>query len=162
MKTLLLVRHAKAAPAAIGQSDHGRALEDSGVTDAGKLAHYLRSKSILPDQMLVSSANRTQSTAQILLTAFDGVAVDVLVSDELYLAPDAFLAEVVARTDDAVHTLMLVGHNPGLSDLVSHYQNQPVGLGTAQMFMLQFDTDHWALVETAAVKKARLVSNHPT
>jgi len=156
MKTLLLVRHAKTAPAAIGQSDHERALEDDGVTDAGKLAHYLRLKSIVPDQMLVSSATRTQSTAQILMTAFDDQVVEALVSDDLYLAPAPFIADVVANTNDEVDTLMIVGHNPGLSDLVAHYQTEPVHLQPGQMFMLQFDTEHWALVQTAVISKAQL------
>lgn len=157
MKTLLLVRHAKTAPAGPNQTDHARALEDSGVTDAGKLAHYLRKKGLTPDQILVSSANRTQTTAQILLTAFDGKSIDVVVSDELYLADVSFLTEVVAHASDEVDTLMIVGHNPGLSELAYQFDSQVQGLRPAQMLRVEFDTKHWSKADRKHVAKTRLV-----
>lgn len=157
MKTLLLVRHAKTAPAGPNQTDHSRALEDSGVTDAGKLAHYLRKKDLAPDQMLVSSANRTQTTAQILLTAFEGREIDVVVSDELYLADVSFLEQVVTNASDEVDTLMIVGHNPGLSELAYQYDHHVQGLRPAQMLRVEFDTKHWAKASRKHVVKTRLV-----
>ncbi|UOD51067.1 SixA phosphatase family protein [Orrella daihaiensis] len=157
MKTLLLVRHAKTAPAGPDQTDHARALEDSGVTDAGKLAHYLRKKDLVPEQMLVSSANRTQSTAQILLAAFDGQDIDVVVSDELYLADVSFLEQVVINASDEISTLMIVGHNPGLSELAYQYDQHVQGLHPAQMLRVEFDVKHWANVKRKHVVKTRLV-----
>jgi phosphohistidine phosphatase len=156
MKTLLLVRHAKAAPAGASQTDHTRALEDQGVTDAGKLAHYLRSKSIVPDQVLVSSANRTQSTAKILMTAFDGQDVDVVVSDELYLASVEFLVDVVSNVSDEVDTLMIVGHNPGLSELAYHFDPNVPGLRPAQLFKVEFDTHRWSDADAQHVGATRI------
>lgn len=157
MKTLLLVRHAKTAPAGPNQTDHSRALEDSGVTDAGKLAHYLRHKGITPDQILVSSANRTQTTAQILLTAFAGQEIDVVVSDELYLADAPFLEQVITHASDEIETLMLVGHNPGLSELAYQYDQAVEGLRPAQMLRVTFDIKHWAKASRKHVVKTRLV-----
>lgn len=157
MKTLLLVRHAKTAPAGDGQSDHARALEDVGVTAAGKLAHYLRKKGLVPDQMLVSSANRTQTTAQVLLTAFDDNAVDVVVSDELYLADLAFLKQVMINAHDDVDTLMIVGHNPGLSELAHDLDPTVQGLRPAQMFKAVFNVESWAQAQQQTVAKARLI-----
>lgn len=157
MKTLLLVRHAKTAPAGPDQTDHARALEDRGVTDAGKLAHYLRKKGLVPDQMLVSSANRTQTTAQILLTAFTGQNIDVVVSDELYLADVSFLEQVVANASDELDTLMIVGHNPGLSELAYQFDQHVQGLHPAQMLRVEFDVKHWAKASPKHVVKARLV-----
>jgi len=157
MKTLLLVRHAKTAPAGPGQTDHARALEDSGVTDAGKLAHYLRKKNLIPDQILVSSANRTQTTAHILLTAFDSSQIDVVVSDELYLADDAFLQEVIANVNNDVDTLMIVGHNPGLSELAHHFDHDVHGMRPAQMLCVKLDSKRWAQADRKHVVHTRLV-----
>jgi phosphohistidine phosphatase len=157
MKTLLLVRHAKTAPAGLGQTDHARALEDSGVTDAGKLAHYLRNKGLSPQQIIVSSANRTQTTAQILLTALDSDDIDVVVSDELYLADAAFLFEVLQNVSDEVHTLMIVGHNPGLSEFAQRFDQSLDGLRPAQMLRVEFDVEHWAEADYQCVVKTHLV-----
>lgn len=157
MKTLLLVRHAKTAPAGPGQTDHARALEDEGVTDAGKLAHYLRKKDLIPDQMLVSSANRTQTTAQILLTACEVNAVDVVVSDELYLADKDFLLEVIGNTRDDIDTLMVVGHNPGLSELAHAFDHDIQGMRPAQMLRVALDITHWRHAKPKHVVKTRLV-----
>ena len=157
MKTLLLVRHAKTAPAGPGQTDHARALEDSGVTDAGKLAHYLRKKNLIPDQILVSSANRTQTTAHILLTAFESNHVDVVVSDELYLADEAFLQEVIANVNNDVDTLMVVGHNPGLSELAHQFDHDVHGMRPAQMLCVEFDSKRWADADRNHIAHTRLV-----
>jgi phosphohistidine phosphatase len=157
MKTLLIVRHAKTAPAGEGQTDHARALEDVGVTDAGKLAHYLRKKGLIPDQMLVSSANRTQTTAHILMTAFEGHDVDVVVSDELYLADKVFLQEIIGNASDDIDTLMLVGHNPGLSELAHEFDRDVHGLRPAQMLHVAFDTTQWVRANRKHVVKTRLV-----
>lgn len=158
MKTLLLVRHAKTAPAGPSQTDHARALEDRGVTDAGKLAHHLRSKAMVPDQILVSSANRTQSTAQILLTAFDRADLDVVVSDELYLASAEFLADVVMHTSDEVHTLMIVGHNPGMSEFAWQFDKSLNSLEPAQLFKVEFDVSTWFEVDAQHVSQTKLIS----
>ena len=157
MKTLLLVRHAKTAPAGPNQTDHARALEDSGVTDAGKLAHYLRKKNLIPDQILVSSANRTQTTAHILLTAFDSSQIDVVVSDELYLADENFLQEVIASVRDDIGTLMIVGHNPGLSELAHYFDHDVHGMRPAQMLCVEFDSKHWTQANRKHVAHTRLV-----
>jgi len=157
MKTLLLVRHAKTAPAGPDQTDHARALEDSGVTDAGKLAHYLRKKNLIPDQILVSSANRAQTTAHILLTAFDSSQIDVVVSDELYLADKAFLQEVIANVRDEVGTLLIVGHNPGLSELAHHFDHEVHGMRPAQMLCVEFDCKHWTHADRKHITHSRLV-----
>ena len=157
MKTLLLVRHAKTKAAVPHQTDHARALEDRGVIDAGKLAHYLRKKDLVPDQVFVSSAKRTRTTAQILLTAFEGQDIDVVISDELYLADVSFLGQLVSDVSDTIETLMIVGHTPGLSELALRYDRHIQGLHPAQMLLIEFDTKQWSKVNRACVVKTRLV-----
>jgi phosphohistidine phosphatase len=157
MKTLLLVRHAKTVPAGPSQTDHSRSLEDVGITDAGKLAQFLSEQALMPDRVLVSSANRTQSTARILLKAFESSTMDVLISDDLYLADVVFLEQMVNETSDQVNTLMIVGHNPGLSELACQYDHAVGGLRPAQMLWVQFDIEHWSEAEYARVSSTRLV-----
>lgn len=152
MKTLLLVRHAKTAAAGRDQSDHDRALEDQGVTDAGKLAHYLKKKGYRIDVMLVSSANRTQTTAQILLTALGDHPPEVVVSPDLYLASDERIWTAIQGADAAIGTLLIVGHNPGLEALSRRFMPELTKLLPGQMMRVRFDTDSWHL---ASVKVAQ-------
>jgi len=157
MKTLLLVRHAKTAAARADQTDHSRALEERGVTDARNLANYLHQNSIVPDEMLVSSAKRTQSTAQILTAGFGDADLDVKISDELYLANVSFLEDVVQNISDDIDTIMIVGHNPGLSELASLYEPDVHGLRPAQMLLVQFNIQRWADAKASKVLAAKLV-----
>lgn len=143
MKTLLLVRHAKTAPAGKHQTDHQRALEDEGVTAAGKLAHYLKKKDYHVDVMLVSSANRTQTTAQILLTAMGKHPPQVVVSDDLYLASAQTLWAAVTGADPSIETLLVVAHNPGLQMLAQQFLPSMDKFHTSEMLRVRFDVDSW-------------------
>lgn len=156
MKTLLLVRHAKTKPAGPNQADHARELQDSGVSDARRLGRYLSKKGLRPDKMLVSSATRTQSTAHILLREIDAKSIDVVVSDELYLADSTSLAHVVQGTRDGVDTLMIVGHNPGLSELAHEYDQTIGELSPAQMLWVEFDIEDWVKASPKRVLRARV------
>lgn len=157
MKTLLLVRHAKTAAAGRDQSDHDRALEDQGVTDAGKLAHYLKKKGYRVDVMLVSSANRTQTTAQILLTALGKHPPEVVVSPDLYLASDERIWTAIQGADMAIDTLLIVGHNPGLEALSRRFLPELSKLLPGQMMRVRFDIDSWYLASEKLAQDVKLV-----
>lgn len=157
MKTLLLVRHAKTAPAGEHQSDHQRALEDVGVTAAGKLAHYLKKKSYDVDVMLVSSANRTQTTAQILLTAMAEHPPQVVVSDELYLASADTLWQAISGADASIQDLMVVAHNPGLEELAQRFLPSLDRLHTGDMVRIRFDISEWQDASPAVAQDVKRV-----
>ncbi len=157
MKTLLLVRHAKTASAGRDQSDHDRALEDKGVADAGKLAHFLKKKGYCVDVMLVSSANRTQTTAQILLTAFGAHPPKVVVSPDLYLASDDRIWSAIQGADQAIDTLLIVGHNPGLETLSRRFLPELTKLHPGQMVRVRFNTDSWHLASEPVAQDVKLV-----
>jgi len=157
MKTLLLVRHAKTAPAGAGQTDHERALEDQGVTDAGKLAHYLKKKDYRIDVMLVSSANRTQTTAQVLLTALGEHPPQVVVSPDLYLANSQTLWTAIQGADSAIDTLMVVGHNPGLETLAQRFMPSLPKLRTGEMVRIRFNVPTWQEVSEQCAQEVKLV-----
>jgi len=157
MKTLLLVRHAKTAPAGDHQTDHQRALEDSGVTAAGKLAHYLKKKNHGVDVMLVSSANRTQTTARILLTAMTEQPPQVVVSDELYLASADTLWQAITGADASIQDLMVVGHNPGLEELAQRFLPSLDALRTGEMVRVRFDISEWHDASAAVAQNVKRI-----
>jgi phosphohistidine phosphatase len=114
MKRLILFRHAKSAYPP-GVDDHERPLDARGRRDAPRMGAYLAAEQLLPDLVLVSSAARTRETFALAAPALG--PLESREEPRIYEAPAERLLGVVRETPDAVRTLMLVGHNPGLEDL---------------------------------------------
>lgn len=155
MRRLLLLRHAKAEPAAVGGDDHARPLIERGRDDACLIAQYMRSQELEPDLILSSSSKRTVETAEIVTTSLV-ITPPVDILDTLYLAePDVMLA-VVRGSPEKVRTAMLVGHNPGMEQLAAFLAREPVKrkerdrfdrieekFPTAALAVLDFDVPRW-------------------
>ncbi len=116
MRRLTLVRHAHAVTAGPGQDDFFRPLSAEGRTAALALGEDFAGHFTPPQLLRVSPALRTRQTAQLACTgAFPGLAGGF--AEMLYLASLATLLKEIAATPEACEHLMLVGHNPGLSEL---------------------------------------------
>ena len=115
MKDLLLLRHAKAHQPAPGQDDRDRALNRRGRDAAAAMARWMAAAGWRPDLVLCSPAVRTRETATILRATLPaGRLVDV---PDLYLASPLELRRCIRAADPSASAVMVVGHNPGLSDL---------------------------------------------
>ncbi|MFG1998422.1 SixA phosphatase family protein [Spirillospora sp. NPDC048911] len=112
MPTLIVLRHAKAV-AGLGLADIDRPLNDRGRRDAAATGEWLRDNDLVPDRVLCSTAVRTRET-------LDGLALQAEVSFEaqIYDNEPETLLSLVRETDDGVRTLLLVGHNPSVHQLV--------------------------------------------
>ena len=114
-RRLMLLRHAK-SDWPEGVEGHERPLAQRGREAAPRIGAYLRQEGLIPDRALVSSARRTRETWDLVEKELGGdVAADVVT--RIYDAPADRLVEVVRSCSDRDHTLLLVGHNPGLADL---------------------------------------------
>lgn len=144
---LTLLRHAKAVSARGQQDDFDRELELAGRHDAERVAQRLCARGRIPDIMLTSPAARALETARVFVTV---LGTPMLLEDErLYLASSETLLEVVReRGDDARH-LMIVGHNPGMSEFADKLSaNVALGsLPTASAYTLRFDIETWSQLD---------------
>ena len=118
MKRLLLLRHAKAVPAAAPLADIARPLAERGERDALRIGDRLREQRLHPALILTSPAARAVQTAQIVASALGAAHERIAVDRRLYLAEPPAIIEAIAAQDAALETLLVVGHNPGLTDLV--------------------------------------------
>lgn len=111
MRTLLLLRHAKSDyPSGVG--DHERPLAPRGIREAALAGQWLRAAAPAVDAVLCSTATRTRLTLERT-----GIDAPVQFVDRLYDAtPGIVLAEINA-VDDAVSTLLVIGHEPVMSGL---------------------------------------------
>jgi phosphohistidine phosphatase len=147
MKTLLLLRHAKSSWAEPGATDHDRPLNDRGKHDAPRMGRFLLEQQLLPDLIVSSTAKRARKTAERVVAAC-GYQGDLQITESLYLAqPVAYLRLLQTFADDRQRVLM-VGHNPGLEDLVELLTGEIVALPTAALVKIAIDIDRWSDLST--------------
>jgi phosphohistidine phosphatase len=116
LRRLVVLRHAKSArPPDV--PDHDRPLAPRGRRDAPAAGRALAAADCLPDLALCSTAVRARQTWE-LASAQWGTPPPVRHDPRLYAADAPGLLAVVRETPPEVGTLLLVGHNPGLEDLV--------------------------------------------
>ena len=115
-RRLVVLRHAKSAWPA-GVDDHERPLGPRGRRDAPAAGRALADADCLPDLVLCSTAVRTRQTWE-LASAQWGALPPVRLEPRLYAAEVPDLLEVVHAVPAQVGTLLVIGHNPGLADLV--------------------------------------------
>ena len=112
---VMLLRHAKSKKAQGGMSDHARRLKGRGKSDAPVIGAYMARHELVPDLVLVSTAERARQTWERLATALPAPP-RVVYEDRLYNAGADAIIALVKGTAPTVRTLLLVGHNPGLHD----------------------------------------------
>jgi phosphohistidine phosphatase len=116
MRTLYLLRHAKSSWDDPALPDHERPLAPRGVRDAKRISKHLGRLGVTPALVLCSSAVRTQETLDLLRPTLGEVAVQV--EEQLYGASSEALLERIRSVSDEVGSVLLIGHNPGVQDLV--------------------------------------------
>lgn len=115
-KTLLLLRHAKSAWDQ-DVADHERALSGRGRRDAVAAGQLLVARGWLPDVVACSTARRTRETWDRAVTG-GAKAAEVRYLDAIYEARVTDLARVVRSMPEMAQTVLLIGHGPGVPDLV--------------------------------------------
>ena len=118
-RRLTLLRHGKAQSIDSCAEDFERALARRGGIEAREMANRIVYRNLIPDLMLVSPAERTWATAEIIATACELEQKQVQCARELYLATPETIWRLLTRCDSSHHHIMICGHNPGLSQVAS-------------------------------------------
>jgi len=124
-KTLLLLRHAKASRDVDGV-DHERPLTNRGRRDAEAVGALLQARGLMPDVVVCSTATRTRETWDRAVRG--GVlASEVRYLEEIYQARMTELVRVVRGMPESASSVCVVGHAPGIPDLVEFLAARVVG-----------------------------------
>jgi phosphohistidine phosphatase len=143
-KTVLILRHGRALPIPPGGDDHDRALHPKGASDVVRVAEHLRARALRPDHILTSTARRASETATGVQRVLE-VPTHALEEDRrIYLADAWELLAIMQEVDDAVTTLLVVGHNPTLSHIGSLLCGRDVHLETSGLLALTHPTPSWS------------------
>lgn len=116
MRELILLRHAHAEPAVAGQDDRDRPLSSEGQAEAEAAGRWLKKHHYLPDLIIASPARRARETLEQVLLALGNV--QLLQEPRVYEATPGTLMQVVDERRD-LGRVMVVGHNPGLEQMVA-------------------------------------------
>ncbi len=117
MKTLFLLRHAKSSWKDDTLPDFDRPLNRRGKRAAEAMGHYLKNSVAAPELVLCSPALRARKTLRRLLKAAKW-STEVRYDQRIYEAGAMQLVEVVSQIENDLKVVMLVGHNPGLEELL--------------------------------------------
>ena len=146
MKILFLLRHAKAVSSGDSLRDFDRSLSDQGRKQAERIGKYLKEQNIGLDLVLSSTALRARETAELVLTAAERVT-EVRYDQRIYEASAKQLLEVVSEIEEEKNEVLLVGHNPGIEELLKRLTGRFESIGTATLAKIAFRAADW----TAAV-----------
>lgn len=144
MKIVIVVRHAKAAWTESESKDHDRALDPQGVLDAEKLGQFLLQEDIIPEIVLASSAVRASKTAAIIIDNLGLPKSIIKQKDDLYNASAETMLSVIQSVDSSKDRVMLVSHNPGVSNFVSLMTDgSSINMGACDVAVVGFEVDSW-------------------
>lgn len=142
MKYLLILRHAKSSWGNMYLADHERPLNERGQQDAPRMGRLLRQEGLIPDLIISSSAARALATAEAVALAC-GCDGRIQVTRQLYhAAPEDYL-EALRERGGAAALALVVGHNPGIEELVELLTGQAEPMPTAALVYVQFDIESW-------------------
>ena len=145
MKRLFIVRHAKAERAEPGGEDFDRPLAPRGEHDAVAVGRRLAGGGIHPGAIVASPAQRTLATAKLIARELDFPWKEIRTAKSAYLASGDALLNLVHRLDEGAESALLVGHNPGVSELAqSLVRDFEQDLTTAAVVAVDLPADTWA------------------
>jgi phosphohistidine phosphatase len=143
MKTLFLLRHAKAENSAAGLADPSRALNERGRIEAQAVGTFLKKQNVKLDLVLCSTAVRARETTELVLAAAE-VTTKVRYDGRIYEASPLRLLEVIAEIEDDSNSVLLVGHNPGMEELLQLLTSRVERMAAAALAKIELHAGEWS------------------
>jgi phosphohistidine phosphatase len=169
MLRLMLLRHAKSSWPS-GLQDIDRPLSERGEAAARLMGDYLAHHALIPDRILCSPSRRTRDT---WTNVFDAISTqlpavaDIKFDSRLYGAARNGIVSVIQEQDDKAHTLLLIGHNPGMQDAaewlmasgdVELREQLREKFPTAGFAVIDFALDRWNRVHAHSGRLDRFIT----
>ncbi|MBS0482261.1 MAG: histidine phosphatase family protein [Proteobacteria bacterium] len=159
MKTLGLFRHAKSDWQDPRARDFDRPLNDRGRRGAALMGRYIRDFGINWDHVIASPAVRCTETIEIASEAA-GRPIAVNWDRRIYLASGVTLADLLREQNDRFQAILMVGHNPGLEDLIFDLVPDDGSSPLRDVVEVKFPTASLAVLELPIERWADLADNH--
>ncbi len=142
MKTLLVLRHAKSSWGNANLTDFERPLNKRGKRDAPRMGELLKEHDLTPDLIITSSAERALATAEAVAMV-SGYEREIRVTRQFYLAEPAAYLLLLNELGAEYGRVLVVGHNPGVEDLVELFTDIWERMPTAALAHIELPIDDW-------------------
>ena len=143
---LILTRHAKSSWDDPLMTDHDRPLNKRGRASASALGRFLAAKVYIPDEVVISSSERTRETWE-LMSREAGFTAEPDFASSLYLAEPDVMLNILKGCSGK--TVMLVAHNPGVSYMAQAIVDTPPAMHISDRYptgatsVVDFDVESW-------------------
>jgi phosphohistidine phosphatase len=145
MKTLLLLRHAKSSWNDPALRDFDRPLNERGLKAAPLIGRFMRKRKLQPGLVMCSPAERARQTAALVLEAAQ-LTTTPRFDEHIYEASATGLLEIIKQFEDAVDQAMIVGHNPGMEELLMILTGDARRMPTAALARIELEAEKWSEV----------------
>lgn len=146
MKEILIMRHGKSDWNADVENDFDRPLNKSGRKAARLMGKKITEYEIKPDVILSSSALRAERTAKIV-AKYSLMSREPKYYDGFYYENEDFIIDEIKNLDNTVDRVLIVGHNPMLSNLIkkltSGEMDTKIKFPTAGLAKISCNVDNW-------------------
>ncbi len=154
MKTIYLVRHAKSSWDFPDLDDFLRPLSERGKLDAPRMGKFLQDQQVHPDLVLSSPAERAFKTAKRVIATLGIDKREIVTDKAIYHAWPDRLLKVITELDDLHASVMLFGHNPGLTELANLLTSGSIdNIPTTGVVGISFDVGYWRDIGYGAGKQ---------
>ena len=161
MKTLYLVRHAKAELRSNEENDIDRQLLKKGLKRTKQIIDYLHDKVTNIDMIISSPAVRSHETARILAHALNYPLENIKIERKIYECDADKIVDLFYDLSPKIDTLMIVGHNPSITNFANLLLNKPIDyLPTSGLVFIQFDAKLWDEIWQAKIITNFVVTPH--
>ena len=147
MKKLLLMRHSDAVISHLGAPDHARKLSKRGIDNSIAVGQNISAANLIPDLIISSDSNRTLETSKNLGALFSLPRSVIASKNTFYNAKAFFIFNELSRLQSDINTLLVVAHNPGISELADQLSTTPINpMSTSQCIYLRFEIQDWGFL----------------
>ncbi len=151
MKKLYLMRHAKSSWKDKNLEDIKRPLNKRGKKDAPLMGKVLKKREISPDVIISSSAKRAYKTAKAVAKELGYPKEEIIKDKRLYLINFGEFLDYIKNLDDKYQSVLIIGHNPGISDLFSYITGKESQMPTAAVGGVEFNINSWKEIEKGEI-----------
>jgi phosphohistidine phosphatase len=144
-KILYLVRHAKSSWKDQSLGDRARPLNKRGRRNSPEMGRRMAAQGHMPDIIISSPANRAYTTARNIAQELGIGESEIVTDDDLYFSGSGGMLGVLENVDDHHRRVMMVGHNPTMTDLLNTLAGTDVwNMVTCAVAIIGFDMDSWS------------------
>jgi len=155
MKTLYIMRHPEKDEKS-SSDDFFLTLTTKGESDAKNIAHKLSQRGVHPDLIVSSPSLRTETTSMILARELH-LNKNILYNEAFY---EGYLGEAIESINFTLHTvetLIIVGHNPLLTNFANHFVTYRHRINLGEVLQIEFNASSWVDIDPSNAKLIEII-----